>query len=107
MKCNEIVKAKNVRKESEHLFYQNSLKKSTLSLGTLILDVLCLKSGCLHLLHSVGLNCNYEPLLAFCFLQSNYNSDFQMRAGKTRQCRACVCYSVFPFLQGAGVVSQT
>lgn len=64
MKCNEIVKAKNVCKDSEHLFYQNGLKKSTL--GTLILDVLCLKSGCLYFLLTVGLNCNYEPLLAFC-----------------------------------------
>lgn len=34
MKSNEIVKAKNMCKESEHLFYQNSLKKSTLLLGT-------------------------------------------------------------------------
>lgn len=49
-----------------NLFYQHGLKKSSLSLGTLIFDVLCLKSGCLYFLLTVGLNCNYEPLLAFC-----------------------------------------
>lgn len=49
---------------------------------------------------------NFFSLLAFCFLQSNYSFDFQVGAGKTRKCRAGVCNSVFPLLEGAGVVSQ-
>lgn len=45
--------------------------------------------------------------LLFLIMLSNCSFDFQMRAGKTRKCRASVCYGVFPLLEGAGVVSQT
>lgn len=60
MKSNEIVKAKNVCKESEHLFYQN---KKHSAFGCL--NPCCLMPkiwlSALAAYKQVGLNCNYEP----------------------------------------------